>query len=59
MTTATKELSEKITCRLCGKPAEKVFLNGAKVFIAFLHGKGLEAKWCWTIKRKEWRKENG
>lgn len=51
--------TEKITCRLCGKPAEKGFLNGLKTFVAFMHGKGSEAKWCWTVKRKEWRKANG
>jgi hypothetical protein len=47
---------EKITCRLCGKPAEKVMLNQKKTWIGFMHGEGINAKWCWTVK-KEWRKE--
>lgn len=59
MTTTTNDITEKIICRLCGKAAEKGFLNGAKNYIAFMHGNGLTAKWCWTVKRKEWRKENG
>ncbi|MBX9877670.1 MAG: hypothetical protein K2Y22_04360 [Candidatus Obscuribacterales bacterium] len=46
---------EKIKCRLCGKPADKVMLNEKKTFIGFMHGEGIKAIWHWTVK-KEWKK---